>query len=462
MSVAFDTDHLYKTYFRLSLPVVLGMVVSLIYNLADTFFISQTNNTNIIAGVSLCTPLFSTLMAFGNIFGQGGSSLISRLLGQNNRIGTARVSSFCFYISVIVGIFLAFVLSLLRNPILVLFGAESETMPYASDYYTVLAIGAPFVVLNFVYCNLVRCEGLSTESMTGTILGAVINIILDPILISVFDMGACGAAVATVIGFIFSVIYFLRILKKKSQALSISPKDCQVSKSEIVQIFGVGISAALNNLMQSLTVVVVNQYLLPYGNDKIAAMGIVSKVSMIIQLILAGFTFGGVPIFGYLYGKENRYNLIKLTRFCLVFLSVISIGMTVVLTMFASPLMYVFVKDVSLVEIGAYMLRWQVASSLFVAVTLLYTVIFQATGKVVPAFILSISRQGVVFLLSIIVSVRLFAYKGIIISQSVANILSAILALVLYLFFNRFTFHQNGKRVIAENEESNVADYHFS
>ena len=190
MESFFDTEHLYRSYFKMAFPVVLGLAVTLIYNLADTFFIAQTNDTNLIAGVSLCAPVFTTLMAFGNIYGQGGSSLISRMLGQNDMEGTARVSSFSFYVAIATGVVLAVVMTLFRSPLLALLGANSETMTYAQSYYTVLTLCAPILVLSFIHSNLVRCEGLANESMLGTILGAVVNIILDPILISGLGMGA--------------------------------------------------------------------------------------------------------------------------------------------------------------------------------------------------------------------------------------------------------------------------------
>ena len=411
MDSFFDTKHLYRSYFKMAFPVVLGLVVTLVYNLADTFFIAQTNDTNLIAGVSLCAPVFTALMAFGNIYGQGGSSLISRLLGQQDGEGVKRVSSFCFYIALATGVVLAVLMTVFNQPLLTLLGADADTMPHAFQYYIVLVVCAPIMVLSFIHSSLVRCEGMSTESMIGTVLGAVINIILDPILISVVGMGAMGAAVATVIGYFCSVLYFLWLLHRKSHCLS-------------------------GNLMQSLCVIVVNQFLLPYGNDKIAAMGIVLKVNMIAQLVLTGFAFGGVPLFGYLYGAQRRAEMKKLVRFCLGFLCVLSLVLTAVLCLFASPLMGAFVKDAAMIATGAEMLRWQAASTVFAGIVLLLTVLFQAVGKVGPSFVLSISRQGVVFVAALLVCVKLFAYNGVLMGQAVADVVSALIALGLLVLCN--------------------------
>ena len=290
--------------------------------------------------------------------------------------------------------------------------------------------------MSFIHSSLVRCEGMSTESMIGTVIGAVVNIILDPILISAFGMGAMGAAIATVIGYLCSVLYFLWLLHKKSRCLSVNPAQCRVEGDELRQILGVGVTAALSNLMQSLCVIVMNQFLLPYGNDKIAAMGIVLKINMIAQLVLTGFAFGGVPLFSYLYGAGKRSDMKKLVRFCICFLSVFSLVLTAILCLFAAPLMSVFLKDAAMIAAGAEMLRWQAVSTVFAGIVLLLTVLFQSTGKVAPSFVLSISRQGVVFVAALLVCVKLFAYNGVLMGQAVADVVSAIIAVLLLLICN--------------------------
>lgn len=442
MDAIFDLNHPYRTYFKMTLPSVLGMVVTLIYNLADTYFIAQTNDTAMIAGVSVCAPVFTALMAFGNIYGQGGSSLISRLLGQNDREGTERVSSFCFYISIATGAVLAVLMLLFRVPMLHLLGASAEAYPHAEAYYTVLAIGAPLTVLRFIHSNLVRCEGMATESMIGSMLGTVLNIVLDPILISVLGWGATGAAVATIVGYLCSDVYFLWLLHRKSRCLSVKLSQCRVSAGELQQIMGVGVTAALSNLMQSLVVIVMNQFLLPYGNDKIAAMGIAMKVAMIAQMLLVGFAFGGVPIFGYLYGAGLRGIMKNLIRFCLCFMTVLALLLTALVCLNATGWMKIFVEDAGIIATGAEMLRWQACTAAFACVVMLLTVLFQATGKIVPAFVLSLSRQGVVFLVVLVVCVKLFQYQGVLMAQAVADVLSAALALGL-LAANRDIISEN-------------------
>ena len=168
-SNVFQSKSLSKAYFSLSLPVVFSMVITIVYNITDTYFIALTQNTDLVAGVSLCAPVFTLLMAFGNIFGQGGSSLLSRLLGKQEEEGVHRVSAFCFYVSIAFGIVSGILMILLRRKILLLLGADGNTFAYAAPYYTWMALGAPFVVLSFIHTNLLRSEGMSRESMISNI-----------------------------------------------------------------------------------------------------------------------------------------------------------------------------------------------------------------------------------------------------------------------------------------------------
>lgn len=360
-SMIFDSNHPVREYFKLSLPVVLSMLVSLIYNLADTFFIGRTNNADLVAGVSLCVPVFTLLMAFGNIYGQGGNSLISRALGKQNHDLVRHISSFCFW-------------------------------------------GALLTVVGLTFVGLVFSK---------------------PILMS---LGAQGAAIATVLGYVATDLYFLYVLRKKSSLLSLRWK-AQADKKEIL---GIGASAAITNITQSVCIILMNQCLLPYGNEQIAAMGIVLKVTMIVQLLLTGFAFGGAPLYGYLFGSQNFGTLKKLIRFCALWMGGLALALSLPLFCFPKALLSVFIQVNTVIEAGATMLRWQCAGMVFGGLVLFFTVLFQTTGKMAPSYILSLSRQGIVFVVVLFVLKSAFGYSGILASQAVADWFSAAIALGLY------------------------------
>lgn len=416
---------LIPTWFRLCLPVVLGSIVTIIYSLADTYFIAQTGNALLVAGVSVCSPIFTILMAFGNIFGQGGSSLISRLLGQRRPEDVRRVSAFCFWIALFTGAVIGSLLLLLRDPFLSLLGSSADTLPYAREYGTVLLAGAPFIVVNFIHMNLLRCERMAGLSMCGTIIGAVVNIILDPLLIP--GMGAAGAAIATVIGYVCSDVFLLFIVLVKSHALSVRPV-LRIEGTFLRDILSIGVTAAITNIASSVCTILINNHLVVYGDDRVAAMGIVLRVTMIVQMILVGFSFGGVPLFGFLSGAGERQKIRRLLRFCLLFLGALSLVMTAAVVFAAEPLLRLITPDEGLVSAGAPMLRWQVAGSMFAGFVMLTTCLCQASGKAVPALILSLSRQGIVFFVTLLTAAVLFGYQGILVSQCTADVLSAVLA----------------------------------
>lgn len=424
----FNDSHVARAYFKLAVPLVCSMVVTLIYNLADTFFVAQTGDTNIVAGVSLGMPVFTLLMAVGNIFGQGGSSLISRLLGQRDEQGVRRASAFCFYAALLTGGVIGVVMLLARTPLVWLLGASEETFAHASAYCFWLAAGAPVITLSFIHSNLLRAEGMSKESMAGTILGAVANIILDPIFISTLGMGAAGAAIATAIGYLLADVFYAAAVIKKSRVLSLDPRQMLVPAQHVGQIMGIGIPAAVVNVMQSAASVLMNQFLLPYGNDKIAAMGIVLKVSMIALLLLTGFAFGGQPLFGYYYGAGDKQRFRSLLRFCLGFISGSALVLTVGICLAAPALMRIFMDNDSIVRDGVIMLRWQVVTMIFVGAVLLLSILFQSTGKAGSAFVLSISRQGVIFALALVAGRALAGYTGILAAQAAADALTALVA----------------------------------
>ena len=273
---------------------------------------------------------------------------------------------------------------------------------------------------------------MSTLSMVGTVAGSLLNIVLDPIFISVLGWGASGAAVATVLGYLLTDILCLGFVCRMSAVLSVSIRKARVNRNELGQIFGVGITAALTNFASSACIVFMNQFLLPYGDEKIAALGIVLKVTMIVQLILVGFSFGGVPLFGFLSGAGETKKLRRLLRFCTLFLCGLALVESMAVFLLAEPLLRFFIDNTMIVTDGAIMLKWQIAGMVCCALVLLYTCLFQASGMALNAFLMSLSRQGVLFVAVFLVVTAVAGYNGFLAAQLIADFLSAVLAITLY------------------------------
>ena len=334
-----------KAYFTMALPVVMGMVVNLVYNIVDTFFIARTQNAQLVAGVSLCAPIFTLMIALGDIFGLGGSSLISRLFGEKKDEEGKRASGFCFYAAILCGVLVTILLLLLKTPVLHLLGATDETIGYAGQYYQYLALGAPFIIVALTPSNLIRTEGLALQSMAATILGAVVNIILDPVFIFGLNMGAGGAAIATVIGNAASVVLLIYFVRMKSRKLTVSPKNIKISGAAVASILAIGIPASVTNIMQSFGIALTNRFLAGYGTEKVAAMGIAMKVNMIVVLVMVGFAFGAQPLLGYNYGAGNKKRLKEFIRFDLMVEIGFAIVCALVLALLAPQFVRLFMKD---------------------------------------------------------------------------------------------------------------------
>lgn len=430
----FEKVPISKAYFKLALPVVLSMVISLVYNMVDTFFVAQTQNTNLVAGVSLCAPIFTLMIALGDIFSIGGSSVISRLFGQKQDEEGKNVSDFCFYGAIVCGILVSLIMMIARKPILTILGTNQATLPYASQYYTYMALGATLIIVSLTPSNFMRTEGLATESMIGTITGSIINMILDPIFILYLNMGAGGAAIATIIGYFASDLVFIYLTLKKSKKLSISLKHTHITKNEVISIFTIGIPASITNLMSSFAMAMTNNYLVTYGNDKVAAIGIVLKINMIVLLVMIGFAFGAQPLLGYNYGAHNTKRLKEIIKFDLFVEITFAVITSIILALFTPSFIKIFMNDPSIIQTGTLMLRFLLLSSPCVGIILVFTTLFQSEGKALPALLLSIGRQGIVFAIFLLLS-NIFGYYGIISSQMIADIITAIIALILYKIY---------------------------
>ena len=302
----FEKTSVPKAVALMAIPTIVTMLVVVIYNMADTFFIGQTGDAMQVAAVSLATPVFMVFMALGNLFGIGGSSAISRALGEKNEQRARHISAFCCYGSLGVGILMTLIFILFMDGILKMIGASPATIDYARQYLTFVAIGAPFVMFGTAYGNIVRGEGAAKESMIGNLIGTITNIILDPIMILWLGWGVSGAAVATVLGNVAACIFYLYyLLHKKETVLSIKPSDFQWKNRIASGVFSIGIPASLNNILMSCANILLNKVLISYGDTPVSAIGIAMKVNMIVILLQIGLCAGIQPPIGYNYGARN-------------------------------------------------------------------------------------------------------------------------------------------------------------
>ncbi|MCR5468513.1 MAG: MATE family efflux transporter [Lachnospiraceae bacterium] len=429
----FEKAPIHTAYLKLAIPVVLSMVVQLVYNMVDTYFIALTRNTALVAGVSICTPLFTLFLAFGDMFGLGGSSVISRMLGAGKGNDVKRISAFCVYASIVFGIIVTAVLLAGETPILLFLGADESTLSYAMQYYRYIVLGCTFIIFSLIPTNILRAVGHPNASMIASIMGAVINMVLDPIFIFGLGMGAKGAAIATIIGYICSTSFSVWYIATKCDTLSVSIRDLKISSAELGMIFAVGLPASVTNFTQTLGMTLTNRSLSVYGSDAIAVMGIVLKIVNIVMLVIVGLAFGGQPLTGYCYGAKNTERLKKVLAFAYKIVCGVGFVMAVVVALLANPLLHLFLSDSTLIDMGVIMLRLQMPCMVLMGFGLVTICTFQSMGKGLPALILSICRQGVVYAIVIALFSSLFGYNGVISAQLGSDVISFFIAIGLFV-----------------------------
>lgn len=430
MSNIFEDAPIHKAFFSLALPSVFGKIIMVLYNLADTWFVASTGDANMVAGVSLISPIFMILIALGDIFAIGGSSIVSRLMGAQQKEDTKRMSTLCFYASLIFGTILMVILFLIKEPLMVLLGTDSYTYSHAADYYTYLVIGAPFILACNVPMNLLRSEGHAKASMVGSITGSVTNIVLDAVFIMGLHMGAAGAAIATVLGNVASILVYA-LFYRKAEWISVSPKCFHFSWSDMKTVAVVGVPASLTNIMNSIATTLTNRFLLPYGNDVIAAWNIAAKCTMICTMLIVSFSFSSLPLIGYNYGQKNYKRMKEILKFIFTFELCLTFACSILLTLCAPQLIAAFMNDAGIIANGTQILRCQLLGTCFMAIILICTCTFQATGNGKATLVSTLGRQGFVFIPVLFIFSHLWGYHGVLYTQPVTDLITTILVVTL-------------------------------
>lgn len=448
----FENAPVSKAVAVMAIPTMISMLVVVIYNMADTFFIGQTNDPMKVAAVSLATPIFMVFMALGNLFGIGGSSAISRALGEHKPEKAKHISAFCCYGSLGVGIFMALISILGMELILKLIGASENTIDYARDYLFFIALGGPFIMFGTAFGNILRGEGAARESMIGNLIGTIVNIVLDPIMILVFGWGVVGAAVATVIGNMAASLFYLSHFFRKKSSLSIHWKDFKLGENIPVSVASIGIPASLNNILMSCANVVLNQMLVSYGDTPVAAMGVATKVNMLVVLLQIGLCAGIQPLIGYNYGARNKKRLMQVFRFTGLCAVVMGTVLTLFMVVARQSIIRVFINDAEVVNYGIQMVIALQLSGPVIGILFLCINTIQGMGKALPSLILTVCRQGLVFIPLILILNGMFGLDGVIYAQPVADYISIVLAVVICLLIFKNMEHIEQEDLIAREE----------
>ena len=427
----FASGSIPKVVIKNSIPALIAMVMVMVYNLADTFFIGMTHDDLQVAAVSLATPVFMIFMSLGTLFGVGGTSVISRALGAGNTDYAKKVSSFCTWACVAIGAVFMAVLWIFTDKIAVMLGASSDTIGYTLSYLIITVGCGIFSMLSNCFSNIIRTEGEPMKAMTGTVIGNLLNVILDPIMILALGWGITGAAVATVIGNAVSALYYLMYFFRGKSNLSISIKNFSAKDGILTGVISVGISASLANLLVSLSSIVVNGQLAKYGDMYVAGYGVTSKVIMIVTLIGIGIGSGVQPFFGYCYGAKNRERLVGGIRFAAVFGLAACLAVSVICYVFAPSVVGIFLTNEEALNCGVHFTRILMSTSWLIGAFAICQNTLQAIGAATPALLASVFRQGVIFIPAVFIMKAIIGLDGLIWAQPVADVLSLAVVIIM-------------------------------
>ncbi|WP_434303373.1 MATE family efflux transporter [Clostridium botulinum] len=432
-----EKESISKVLLKLSVPAIIAMLINAIYNIVDTMFVGMLNNTSAIAAVSIVYPLFMFIGAIGVMFGAGGASYLSRLLGEKKKEEADKTLTSTIIIGCIFSLIFTVISIIFLDKFLLMYGATETIMPYAREYGYTIVLGAVFTIGTGIMSNTIRAEGNSKYSMIATCIGGVINIILDPIFMFKFGMGIKGAAVATVISQIVSFVFLLRYYYSKKSYIKLGIKFFKPTFNMFFEILKIGIPIFVTQVLASFALGFMNLGAKPYGDAAVAAMGIVFRVMSIGFYIVFGIGQGFQPVAGYNYGAKNFTRLKEAVKLSIKWSIISGIVISILFIVFAEGCMLIFTRDREVINIGIKAFR--AASLLFPLFGYVntYAVLYQALGKALGAFILSISRQGIFYIPLIFILPKFIGLEGVIFCQTAADGLAFIETFIMAIWLNK-------------------------
>lgn len=435
-SVYEETNHS-KAIMRVGLPAMLGQLTTLIYNIADTFFVSLTKEPATIAAVTLCAPLLLIIMSIACVFGMGGSSVIARLLGEQKQKEAGSTVNFCVYGMAIAGV-LTLVLGLVfLQPLAKISGADADNIAYTCDYLKWIFAGAPFIMLANGFVHLFRSVGLIKEGTVGLVLGNVINMGLDYVFIAILGWGTAGAAIATSLGFVCATVYYvvcmIRQEHRGNELVPWRPKYFSPNAAMIRSVVSIGIPGALITVLMSVSNIVLNNYISIYGSDAVASYGIAYKLDMIPILLSVGLAQGVAPLVGYYYGGNKKKQMSEIVKYTVLYGILMGAVFTAVFVLFGKPLASVFLQEDALIAQTGYFLKILCLSAPMLGVINMMTSYFQALGKAVKSLVITVLRNAVLFIPGVIILNHFWKLNGVIAAQPVVETILTFICIRMYL-----------------------------
>ena len=450
-------ENIRKLLFKLSTPVIIGMLVQAIYNVVDTLFVGMaygTDSLQAIGGLSIAFPVQMIIMAFGVVLGTGGSSIISRALGARENEKAERVLGNVFSLSLILSVLIAIPCLFYLDPILKVFGATAGVLPYARDYLKIIISGGIFFVFGVAVQNIVRAEGNARLAMNAMLIGGGLNILLDPLFMFGFGMGVKGAAIATVLSQAVASVWLLLYCLKGKGAVRFRSETLKLDLGIIKEIGAIGIGSFVMQASSSVMMIFVYNALAIYGGDvAIAVFGVVIKINSFIFLPLMGMGFGLQPIVGFNYGAKRYDRIVEAVKLSLAVTTAFGLLGMLIIYLFTEQILGLFSTDPQYLEMGKTAVRIMVLGTPLIGLSVVTSILFQALGKAKPAFLLSISRQLLFLIPAVILLPRLYDLPGVWVAFPVSDFLAFMLSgFLLFRVYRIFKERKDSSKISAGSE----------
>lgn len=424
-----------KAIVHLSIPMMIGISATTIYNLINAYFIGLIHDTNMMSAITLAMPITIILMAVGNMFGVGGGSFITRLLGSGDTQKGKKVAGYSFYASIILGIIIGIVAIIFMNPFVHLLGADSQTILYTKQYATILFAGGAAFILNFALEQLVRSEGASKESMYGMFISVAVSIVLDALLILVFNLHVIGAGISIVIANLASTTYYVWFLESKSESLKGFLKHFKLSLKDQLEVYKIGVSELFKSAFMIVTTLLLNNFSVQYGDNVVASFGIAVRITQLPEFLTMGLFLGAMPLFAYSFSAHNTKRLKESLKEVSLWIGGISIFFALIVYLFRVPVLGLFTNDPRVIQVGLTILAAQLVSSVFNGFSDLFTGIFQASGYGFQTGVMS-TIQGTFFIPVVLLLHHFYGLDGLIWSMTITEgiaFVAGVIMLIPYL-----------------------------
>lgn len=425
-----------KAVLKLAIPTVISQLITVVYNIADTFFIGRLNEPLQIAAATVTMPTFIFLTAFANLFGLGGSSYISRCLGINDNEKARHCASFCIWTGIAVSFLYGISVVLFRPLLFPILGATQETWDYCSEYvFWTIGIGAVPTVMNAELAHLIRAEGYSREAGFGIAFGGVLNVILDPVFIFGFGMEIRGAAIATMLSNVIAMCYFAVFLYRirKNSVITADPKEFSVKNRIPQEVVTVGLPGFLLSMMGTVSNTALNHIVAGYSGKAIAGMGIAKRVDLLAYAIAQGMTQGTLPLIGFNYTSGNWKRMKQAIKTAFLYSLIVALAGTAILYFLAAPISQCFISDPETVDYGQRFLKILCLACPTTAINFMVITIFQAIGKKKQPLILSLLRKGSLDIILMLIFYHIQGITGIAWATPIADGIAFLISMLLLI-----------------------------